>query len=175
MDGQLHSRSKASHTDWFGAAAHVTDWPRGLGSIDGLNAGFVTAAEESYLRYVHHSLAPKNYETFGLLVNGRDVAGYEGLKGWKLDHALVDKEQRMVTMYTKQYFGHNVDLRKSVMEGLSKSFDHTNSFRRMMIDPKVLSVLDGSFGKTRFNLDNEAHRRVLGYGLVDMIREERKH
>jgi len=62
-----------------------------------------------------------------------------------------------------------------VMEGLSKSFDHTSPTRREMMNSKVKTVLDASFGKTRFNLDNEVHRRVLDYSLVDMIRQERKH
>lgn len=80
----------------------------------------------------------------------------------------------MVSMHTNKYFGRNVELRRQVISGLNRSFDHTDRANRMIMDSRVLNVLDSKFGSRRFNIDSEADRRSLGYGIVDRIRRERK-
>jgi len=65
MDEELYSRHGKKRPNWFRGAEIVTGGPRGLGGIDWWNLGFVTDAEEKYLRSVHLSLAPHNYRTFG--------------------------------------------------------------------------------------------------------------
>jgi len=68
------------------------------------NGLFIYDAQKNCLKYVRHSLAPKNYENFGQLVAGLDVSEYFCLRGKALDHALVDKEQALVSQQNNQYY-----------------------------------------------------------------------
>ncbi|WP_444932850.1 RHS repeat-associated core domain-containing protein [Microbulbifer sp. JTAC008] len=169
MDSILHKESGASHSDWFAAAEHVTSWD-GIGAIDNWNFGFITDSEESYLRFVHHSLAPINKDTFKSVRSG----GLSGLSGKRLDDALVVKEQLLVSMFSSNYFSGRAELRGEVISGMNKSFDH-NSYRSMYLPKRTNQVLRQQFGRGSFDLGDVGHRIKLGIGLVDSIREERGH
>ena len=67
-DQLLNSAPRAIRSDWFAAAFMVTGFP-GIGTADRINLGFLTDAEEAYLRSVHHSLAPYN-SSFGVQNGG---------------------------------------------------------------------------------------------------------
>jgi RHS repeat-associated protein len=174
MDTSLATgyNSGAIKSDWFAAASHVTSGNGGLGGLDFVPDFMSDTA--SYLTSVHHSLAKENYKTFNALVSGSEVPGLQGLRGKDLDYALVNKEQALVTKFTNEYFGSNKDAKGKAFSQINQIFDPQSTLFGNNSNA-VQNVIKNSFQQKgiKFDIGNEAHRRELGYGLIDYIHQER--
>lgn len=160
--------SGVTRTDGFAAASLVTSF-FGLGGLDFPN--IMSGAADAYLTSVHHSLAKENYSTFNSLLSG---SGYQGLSGKGLDYALVNKEQALVTKFTNEYFGSNTGARDKVFGEINKFFDPSD-LRFGLANEPTQNVIKERFQQKgiKFDIGNEAHRRELGHGLLDYVRQQR--
>jgi len=174
MDHLLHSTPGAIRSHWFAAAACVTHPHRGLGTLDGpLGRLAFTDAQSALLRYVHVGLFTHNLAWFQQLRLGVLPAGFEGLRGLALDHAMVDAEQRRFSQLVQQYFRHDSALIDRFMRALSARFGEAIVLRSRLLAPALRAALHRSRAEAPIDMGCEAQRRGIGHALVDRLRAER--
>lgn len=174
MDRALARTPGAVASHWFAAAACVTHPRRGLGTLDGpLGRLAFPAAQASFLRFVHGGLFAHNLAWFEPLRRGEPPAGFEGLRGRALDHALVDAEQRKFSQLVQQYFHDDADRIDPFMHALSLRFRASLVLRSRLLEPALHEALRRLRAGTAIDMACEAQRQCIGHHLVDRIRAER--
>jgi hypothetical protein len=174
MDRALARVPGAVRSHWFAAAACVTHPRRGLGTLDGRLGRLVfPPAQASFLRFVHLGLFAHNLAWFEQLRCGVLPAGFEGLHGRALDHALVDAEQRKFSQLVQQYFQGDADRIDRFMGKLSARFRQSIVLRSQLLEPALGEALQRLRAESAIDMASEAQRRCIGHHLVDRIRAER--
>lgn len=174
MDRALAHTPGAVGSHWFAAAACVTHPRRGLGALDGaLGRLAFSTAQAALLRFVHLGLFAHNAAWFEQLHRGITPAGFEGLRGRALDHALVDGEQRKFSQLVQQYFQDDADRIDPFMRQLSARFRESVVLRSRLLEPALHEALRRLRADAAIDIASEAQRRCIGHHLVDRIRAER--
>jgi len=174
MDRVLARTPGAVASHWFAAAACVTHPRRGLGTLDGpLGRLVFQPAQAAFLRFVHLGLFANNLAWFEQLCHGATPAGFEGLRGRALDHALVDAEQRKFSQLVQQYFHGDAEQIDRSMRELSKRFRQSLVLRSGLLPSALGQALQRLRAESAIDMASEAQRRCIGHHLVDRIRAER--
>lgn len=174
MDRLLARTPGAVASHWFAAAACVTHPRRGLGTLDGpLGRLVFQPAQTAFLRFVHQGLFADNLSWFDQLRGGATPAGFEGLRGRALDHALVDAEQRKFSHLVQQYFHADTQRIDTFMGELSQRFRQSLVLRSRLLPPALREALQQLRAQSAIDMASEAQRRCIGHHLVDRIRAER--
>jgi len=174
MDGLLASTPGAVASHWFAAAACVTHPRRGLGTLDGpLGRLVFEPTQAAFFRFVHLGLFVNNLAWFEQLRRGATPAGFEGLCGRALDHALVDAEQRKFSQLVQQYFHGDPQRIDTFMGELSERFRHSLILRSRLLPSALREALQRLRAGCAIDMASEAQRRCIGHHLVDRIRAER--
>lgn len=174
MDRMLADTPGAVASHWFAAAACVTHPRRGLGTLDGpLGRLVFLPAQADFLRFVHLGLFANNLSWFEQLRRGATPAGFEGLRGRSLDHALVDAEQHKFSQLVQQYFHGDAQRIDSFMRALNERFRQSLVLRSRLLPSALCEALQRLRAESAIDMASEAQRRCIGHHLVDRIRADR--
>jgi RHS repeat-associated protein len=126
-----HTEASRRGSNWFGAAAMVTQW-NAVGAADNINLWWLNDAAERFLQEGNRYLFSHNMRNLDGLLNGTldrtfvDANGSKvslgGLTGKQLDYALVQFEQTKVQEFIDSYRSSNpgIDMAK-IMESINFS------------------------------------------------------
>jgi hypothetical protein len=174
MDRVLWAKPGAVRSHWFAAAACVTHPYRGLGTLDGVLGRLAfTPAQSDFLRSVHAGLFVVNSGWFDDLRAGRLPPGFEGVRPARLDHALVDAEQRAFTRLAHHYFGGDRAHLDRFTQALNARFRQSMVLRSRLLAPPLSEALRRLRRHECFDIGSEAHRCRIGHHLVDRIARQR--
>ena len=170
MDVELNTSAHSIRCRFFAAAACVTHPIGGLGILElALGRLLFTAEEVAFLRHVHGVLALLNQRWFGRLRIGLEVPGCEGLRGRKLDFALVSLEQAAFTQAMHDYFSCDATRQAHVMAGINLALNDNLFLRWPLLKPPLRIALATVRRRSGIDLADEPQRRTIGQALVDQI------
>ena len=170
-DAYLNTVSKATKSQWFAAAAIVTG-RRAVGAADKdtINLWYLSDNTEEFLRAGNKFLFQCNMKNFSYLMEGKDIPNLKlkGLKGKKLDSALVEFEQSKVGEFIKSYKGKG--MLKDMIKQINSSFDAT------LAPSEIKEVIKKNFSNKgiKFDFAKYDHRVLLGKKMVSNLYKKRK-
>ena len=175
QDHALQTREGAIRSKWWGVAGDVTGL-LGVGAADPNVPAAFKEPTKAFLQTTSHSLASMNFENFERLAQGQEIPDLEGLRGKKLDYALVEKEQKAVTAIMGQYFeGKTAEERAEIIKEINsrmnaegRGFSLAVDVISFVTDGTVPEVVGDLFPNGSCDFANEAHRIALGKAMIDL-------